>query len=251
MRRQLITEVRVLIALGLAKQCERGALPRQSAYAQLVEQHGFAGHTANAYLNCYKHLRNGTPMKATVNAAAIRLMLDDLAQLGPGELLTALQALMGHIQYLERLPNSTNVERGLRAVHQSYKEQLAGLAELESLPVDLEEKVQISLTDSASARAKRLTQAAKKPRVIYRVVREYDRNPDVVAEVLLRANGCCERCSNPAPFLRRRDDTPYLEVHHIQQLAKGGDDTVANAIALCPNCHRESHYGPLRVSQAP
>lgn len=248
MRRQLVTEDRVLIALGLAKLCERGALSRQSAYTQLVEQHGFAGHTANAYLNCYKHLRHGTPMTATVNSAAIRLMLDDLTPLGPGALLTALQALMGHIQYLEGLANSTSVERGLRAVHQSYMERLAVMAELESLPANLEERVQVSLADSASARTKRLVQATQKPKVIYRVVREYDRNPDVVAEVLLRAKGCCERCSNPAPFVRRCDHTPYLEVHHIQQLAKGGDDTVANAIALCPNCHRESHYGPLQAS---
>ncbi|WP_225579172.1 HNH endonuclease [Pseudomonas sp. PDM14] len=231
-----------MIALGLAKQCERGELSRQSAYAQLIEQHGFAGHTANAYLNCYKHLRNGTPMKATVSAAAIRLMLDDLLPLGPEALLTALQALMGHIQYLEGL-NSISVERGLRAVHQKYMGQLAGIAELESLPGDLERRVQASITDSPSARAKRLAEAVQRPGVIYRVVREYDRNPDVVAEVLLRANGHCERCSRPAPFVRRRDSTPYLEVHHVQQLAHGGDDTVANAIALCPNCHRESHFG--------
>ncbi|MFM0350878.1 HNH endonuclease [Paraburkholderia sp. RL17-347-BIC-D] len=28
-------------------------------------------------------------------------------------------------------------------------------------------------------------------------------------------------------------------------LAQGGPDTVANAIALCPNCHRERHYGSI------
>ncbi len=39
------------------------------------------------------------------------------------------------------------------------------------------------------------------------------------------------------------DKTPYLEVHHRIPLAKKGEDTVANAIALCPNCHRKSHYG--------
>jgi 5-methylcytosine-specific restriction protein A len=70
----------------------------------------------------------------------------------------------------------------------------------------------------------------------------YQRNPDVVAAVLERANGHCERCRNPAPFLRS-DGTPYLEVHHSIGLADGGPDTVANALALCPNCHRELHYG--------
>ncbi|WAG20214.1 HNH endonuclease [Burkholderia gladioli] len=71
------------------------------------------------------------------------------------------------------------------------------------------------------------------------------RNADVVAEVLHRANGACERCKNPAPFLRKKDGSPYLEVHHVQQLANDGEDTVDNAIALCPNCHREMHFGTV------
>ena len=71
----------------------------------------------------------------------------------------------------------------------------------------------------------------------------FNRNPYVVAEVLDRANGYCERCKNKAPFLRDNDETPYLEVHHIISLADNGDDTVENTIALCPNCHRQAHYG--------
>lgn len=72
---------------------------------------------------------------------------------------------------------------------------------------------------------------------------EYLRNPLVVAEVLHRAQGLCERCRNPAPFRRKTDGTPYLEVHHRIPLAAGGLDTVNNAEALCPNCHRHAHYG--------
>lgn len=71
----------------------------------------------------------------------------------------------------------------------------------------------------------------------------FNRNPDVVAEVLTRANGKCEGCSKPAPFKRKKDNSPYLEVHHKIPLAKDGEDKVENAIALCPNCHREKHHG--------
>ena len=39
------------------------------------------------------------------------------------------------------------------------------------------------------------------------------------------------------------DGLPFLEVHHLRQLADRGSDTVSNAVALCPNCHREAHYG--------
>ncbi len=74
-------------------------------------------------------------------------------------------------------------------------------------------------------------------------IRVYNRNPDVVTNVLVRADGICESCGSQAPFIRRKDNTPYLEVHHKIKLADGGKDTESNAEALCPNCHREAHFG--------
>lgn len=71
----------------------------------------------------------------------------------------------------------------------------------------------------------------------------YERSEEVKNAVLKRANGVCERCRTPAPFKRKKDKTPYLEVHHKKQLAHGGEDTIKNAIALCPNCHRYEHFG--------
>ena len=72
---------------------------------------------------------------------------------------------------------------------------------------------------------------------------DFDRNPDVVAEVLAQASGKCQRCGCPAPFIRKSNGSPYLEVHYKFPLAFGGEGAVANAIALYPNCHREAHYG--------
>nr|WP_246290727.1 HNH endonuclease signature motif containing protein [Paraburkholderia fynbosensis] len=71
----------------------------------------------------------------------------------------------------------------------------------------------------------------------------FRRNPDVVAEALFRAAGTCEGCGSVAPFIRRADGSPYLEVHHRLPLAMGGEDTISNAVALCPNCHRAAHHG--------
>jgi 5-methylcytosine-specific restriction endonuclease McrA len=70
----------------------------------------------------------------------------------------------------------------------------------------------------------------------------YVRDARVVAYVEERANGICELCNEPAPF-NRPDGTPFLEVHHIIPLADGGPDTVENAAAICPNCHRACHHG--------
>lgn len=113
----------------------------------------------------------------------------------------------------------------------------------ETVQKEIIEQVKKSLSDSSEERRKRLITANKKPEVIQIVSKGYKRNPDVIAEVLIRAKGICERCKSKAPFIRKKDNSPYLEVHHKLTLAEDGEDTVKNSEALCPNCHREVHFG--------
>lgn len=80
---------------------------------------------------------------------------------------------------------------------------------------------------------------------VLREVLGFVRDPRVVAYVLQRASGRCECCANDAPF-RRPDGRPFLEVHHVLPLADGGPDCIENAVAVCPNCHRELHHGSER-----
>lgn len=117
------------------------------------------------------------------------------------------------------------------------------LIDKESFDKDFEAKVAESQSISSQARQKRLSTASKIPERVPVISTAFRRNPDVVAEVLARAEGHCEECKLSAPFLRARDDTPYLEIHHKVTLADGGEDTVENAFALCPNCHRRLHFG--------
>lgn len=100
-----------------------------------------------------------------------------------------------------------------------------------------------ALNDTVARRRARLAKASPIASRIAVLTEKFNRNPDVVAEVLFQAKGRCGQCKETAPFIRRSDKSPYLEVHHKVQLAFGGEDTVNNAIALCPNCHRELHHG--------
>ena len=72
---------------------------------------------------------------------------------------------------------------------------------------------------------------------------QYIRDPIVVEYVKRKANGICQDCHQPAPFINKKTGEPYLEIHHIVPLSQGGSDTIDNVIALCPNCHRKRHYG--------
>lgn len=81
-----------------------------------------------------------------------------------------------------------------------------------------------------------------KPLKRMQAVVDFGRDRQVHAYVLQRANEHCELCGTPAPFEDSKG-VPFLEVHHVKRLADGGPDVPRNAVALCPNCHREAHYG--------
>jgi len=122
------------------------------------------------------------------------------------------------------------------------------LQEASDIPIDQEIVTQVEVKReqrtrrlSDEALAARLEQTQRElPGYSYTKVKSYQRSADVVETVLRRATGECELCDQPAPFKKNNGD-PYLEVHHIIQLAKGGADIVRNAAALCPNCHRKMH----------
>lgn len=75
----------------------------------------------------------------------------------------------------------------------------------------------------------------KEVKTVYRernqVIAEYTKN---------RANGICDLCGNPAPFIDKYGK-PYLESHHVITLADGGPDVIYNTVAICPNCHKRIH----------
>ncbi|MGO2265286.1 MAG: HNH endonuclease [Vagococcus salmoninarum] len=68
----------------------------------------------------------------------------------------------------------------------------------------------------------------------------YERDQDIVEYAKRRANGICELCKKALDFLEG-EGRPFLETHHIEWLSKGGEDTIENTVALCPNCHKKMH----------
>ncbi len=86
----------------------------------------------------------------------------------------------------------------------------------------------------------RANHSSGKPKKYKSTITQYHRDPFVVEYAKLRANGKCELCEKRAPF-KDPDGFGYLETHHLRWLARGGTDTPANTVALCPNCHRKMH----------
>ncbi len=140
-------------------------------------------------------------------------------------------ALNNYAKYLQQLDDSVEPLPEIMA------------SEFSDYQSQVQQNIERSRATDPAKRRKRLSEAARKPKQMSVQTTVYSRNADVIQEVLERAEGVCEGCHTSAPFIRASNGTPYLEVHHKVQLSKGGDDTVENAIALCPNCHRKMHYG--------
>lgn len=67
------------------------------------------------------------------------------------------------------------------------------------------------------------------------------RSSAVRAYVLRRADGICEGCGDPAPFVTAVGRL-YLEPHHIRRVSDGGPDHPEWVAGVCPNCHSRAHY---------
>jgi len=171
-------------------------------------------------------IRNLRPLRKPFSVA-------QLTKISDGQPLSSNRSRSGGWSYVHEISLSDNL----------HTNDSTALTDKESFDRDFEAKVAESQSISSQARQKRLSTASKIPERVPVVSTAFKRNPDVVAEALARANGHCEECKLSAPFLRARDNTPFLEIHHKVMLSVGGQDTVENALALCPNCHRRLHFG--------
>lgn len=237
-----ITPEQVSSAYVAASSVYDGKLTFEKAANELHKKHGLNINSARDFINQFRCMMKGEVFTRTLSAYAIEYFLAKIHdERGLDALERALVAAWKHVEYYERIQRARLIK--FRAVLDSFQQKVKGALTIDILNNRFSAEVQNSIRDTAEARKARLQKAKMLPSKISLMTAIFQRNPDVIAEVLLRAKGKCEQCNKPAPFKRKKDGTPYLEVHHKIQLADGGEDSVVNAIALCPNCHRQQHFG--------
>ncbi len=80
---------------------------------------------------------------------------------------------------------------------------------------------------------------------------EHDRHipDDVRVSVLERDRFSCVVCHWSRDQIRHEDPRKFIELHHIQAHAEGGENSIHNLISLCNVHHDQVHAGRLDVSQ--
>ena len=237
-----ITKEQISEAYRQAKRVFANEITLTEAKESVSETTNINESSAQGYINTFLKMMEGVGYTWTINAFGTDYFLDNIHRdYGTEALLTAIASLKKHLEYYEGVGKSS--QRQINGILNKHIEKIGSIATFEKIQRNFNKQVALSLADSGETRKSRLKAARKKPSEIEVKVKIYSRNPDVVAEVLMRASGVCKKCGKPAPFNRAKDNSPFLEVHHTIQLAHGGYDTVDNAMALCPNCHRELHHG--------
>ena len=236
-----ISDDQVRVAEEIASDVFDKELTATEGAELLASVHGLNINSARDFINDYKYMMQGRLFKRAMSSPAINHFLTKIREKrGDKYHSFAVSAVAQHIDYYEQLRGVAL--HSMREIVDNHRKNAVPL-QLADHTESFNTAVWESLNDSSSSRKARLNNAAKTPTKVPVLTYAFVRNPDVVAEVLVRANGKCERCNHDAPFKRKKDLQPYLEVHHVVQLSMGGEDTVDNAIALCPNCHRYLHFG--------
>jgi 5-methylcytosine-specific restriction protein A len=192
-------------------------------------------------VKAYIEIRNLQMQGETVNKAAVYRLLEQQH----GRTAKSFEYRMQNISHVYALMGRSWAA-GLKPARNVGTETAAKLEELihleEGTPTPPVVAFEQEVLEALKRKPKQAPVGQGKPRTRELISTQYDRDNAVVAWVRQEANGVCECCQSPAPFIKQTGD-PYLEVHHLRRLADGGSDRVSNAAAICPNCHRELHLG--------
>jgi len=93
---------------------------------------------------------------------------------------------------------------------------------------------------------KRAMQAEPKPDTHTTSTTVYNRDPSVVALARYRSDHTCEMPECDYKGFTKNNGKLYIETHHIIPRSEGGEDTVFNVAAVCPNCHKALHFAENR-----
>ena len=235
-----ITTELAVKAYEVAKKVYLKEMTHSEGKKLLSNSYGMNAGSSQAYIRNLEHMLSGELYRRTMNEQATIVYLHQiLNDFGKTIAERAMHSAIEHRRYYA----------GLGKGDLKYIERVCADFELLLNKDGLKEsdhfeaEVNASIKMGSEARKAHLPSPGTKPGLVDRTFKIFVRNPHVVAEVLTRADGICEVCAHPAPFRKKSNNMPYLEVHHRVTLANGGDDTVQNALAICPNCHRQAHYG--------
>lgn len=82
------------------------------------------------------------------------------------------------------------------------------------------------------------------PKNISVLAKTYERDKILSKLIKSHRGSFCQICGFS---FKTKNNEDYSECHHLEHLAKNGLDVSKNMLVLCPNHHRQAHYGSFEI----
>lgn len=219
-----ITEALIESAYKVARNHynSRGTMRITDARNELVAL-GVKASSAMDMIYNLKHLLNGDRYERNLSVLATEIYFLRIEKdYGHDALKNAVTALRKHITYYQKL--SRTPMKGQVKILAHFEERIANKKFKNPGLNDLD------IPEGTDTPDRALTSG-------WTVIRD----PKVRAYVIKKSKGMCEYCGRLG--FKLKSGRFYVEAHHIIALANQGKDKIDNVIALCPEHHREAHFG--------
>ncbi|WP_323030740.1 HNH endonuclease signature motif containing protein [Brachymonas denitrificans] len=84
------------------------------------------------------------------------------------------------------------------------------------------------------------------PKNISALAKIYERDRVLTRLIKLIRGNKCQICGFS---FKTKSSEDYSECHHLEHLANGGLDVSKNMLVLCPNHHRQAHFGNFEIAE--
>jgi len=207
----------------LAKQLYLKKINKRKVFIE-IEKIGMAQSSAIYYIECFKHMYEGTVYKKTINNNATNYYLENIIKdFGEKRLLKALQAIKLHITYYEKTANVK--QPGLRKILKKYS--------------TISNNLNIIYPDEI--KGENLLEGSKKQII----VNSYERNSKARKKCIEEYGYKCIICNFDFEKIYGEIGKEFIHVHHLKPLSEIDEtyqvDPIKDLRPVCPNCHAMLH----------
>lgn len=216
--------------------------------AENIKEHKSGSH--GMYIDDYKYLRDAIPYGRNMGKDILDCFLRNITnEYGLDALRNALISTYKHIiNYYNKTQIKQNSDRKIGAFYaDKYNIDLDFSERIFENIYDDNEEVYINLVNINSNLSDSSGKYLTKPKKIITSSR-YERNIKTSVSALKAAGYRCELNNNHVTFIRKTNNQPYTEPHHLvpmkyQKQFKVDLDVENNIVSLCSTCHNKLHYG--------
>ena len=195
------------------------------------------------YINNYRYLIEGKKFSRTLNFESMEYFLENIYfDNGSNGLQNALLALKKHIEYYEKIQNTT--------MHKMRElvDKFSSTSFANSLNDKQQNEVVKILISENQTKTKIIEQLlALNPiqgKTIIFKGKSYKRDNVAIGLIKVLRDLKCQFCGHS---ITKKDGTKYVEAAHIKPKHIDGSETIENIILLCPNHHKEFDLGDRKI----